>query len=322
MARASSVISVSIIGDAKKLISATGQADVATGGLIKSFAKLAVVGIAVREGFDFLQGSTEEADRLNDAITRLNIQLGPGFTGDLEATASGFRKIGASSQDILTLEANFADLATTLGIANPDIADTAANVAAVATAVSLLEDVDPDTVIEQIGKAAGGSERAALALGVTLLDNVDATTQLKNILEQLQPKLDSVTTGTADLEQSQRTLQASVEELQGKIGGPLSDALAQVVGFINDEIDAIPHAIEGWQMLGGAIEGAARDALGPLAQVADAIREIISLFDNGQRAFQVSPGRAPRGSPGSGSQTDRSISDAQRRQQERNGLGT
>ena len=40
MARANSVINVSIIGDAKKLIGAVGDADKATGGLIKSAAKV------------------------------------------------------------------------------------------------------------------------------------------------------------------------------------------------------------------------------------------------------------------------------------------
>jgi len=322
VARGDSIIRVSIIGDAKKLVGSLKEADKATGGLLKSSAvgiggTLLALG-AVREGFDFLNDSTKEADRLGDALTRLRIQLGPNFTDQLSKTAEGFVDIGASKQDILELEANFADLGTTIGLTNDDIAATAPNVAAVATAISLLEDVDPSAVIEQIGRAANGSAKAALALGVSLVDTKDPAVQLANILDQLKPKLDSVTTGSKDLEQQQRTLDAQVETLQANLGGPLSDALAEVLGWINNIVADIPQLITDFQNFFGVIG----QGLSPLARMVDILGQVadgLTHLDSSP-TFHVSTGRTPRS--GSGTPTaDRQISAAVQRERERNGLG-
>ncbi len=324
MARANSVINVSIIGDAKKLVGAVGSADKATGGLLKSAAKLAVAGVAVSKGFDFIQDSLAESDRLGDALSRLGNQLGPGTAKNLERTADQFTRIGASTQDMLELEAIFADFGTAAGIADPSIAGMAESVAAMAQALTQSDDQgrDASAMMDLLTKAAGGSAKAAKELGVTLIDGATASDQMRNILSQLNPKLVEATEGTQDLASKQDALGAKFETVMGKIGAGLEGPLSGILDFIDDEIEAIPHAIEGFQMLGAAIVKAGEEALGPLARVADALRTIISLFDNGQRAFQVSAGRPGRGSPGSGSGSDRSISDAQRRQQERNGLGS
>ena len=80
MARANSVINVSIIGDAKKLINATKSADKATSGLLSSGTKvlgtLAVGAVTVDKAFEFLGDATKEGDRLGDSIFRLNAQIG------------------------------------------------------------------------------------------------------------------------------------------------------------------------------------------------------------------------------------------------------
>ena len=75
MADASSIIKVSIIGDAKKL---TGALDKADGGL-KGFAKKAggapsAAWSAVDKALRVRPGRHPETDRLGDAITRLNIR--------------------------------------------------------------------------------------------------------------------------------------------------------------------------------------------------------------------------------------------------------
>jgi len=236
---------------------------------------------------------------------------------------------------MLELEAAFADVATATGIADPLIASLADNVAATAAAVSLLGDQDPATVVDLIGKAAGGSEKAMKALGVSLTDaevatramadtgktNTKsltdqelATARLELILEQLKPKLDAATTGTADLETRQGELNARVETLQASLGEKLAPALATVLGFINDEIDAIPGAIEGWQMLGATIEGFARGVLGPLGNVRDALEGILDLLNS---VRSKSPDFDARDMAGGSS--DRSTSSALRRESELSG---
>ena len=311
MARGDSTIKVSIIGDAKQLVSSLKQADAATGGLLKSTAvgiggTLLALG-AVREGFQFVGDSLDEADRLGDAIQNINIQLGA-LAQPLIDTAGNFAKLGQSKQDMIELENRFADIATAIGIADQKIADTADDAAATAAALALLGDKTPAEELDLIAKAAGGSAKAAKELGVTLIAGADGATQLDNILAQLKPKLDAATTGTGDLEQKQAELNARVETLQASLGEKLAPALADVLQFINDEIDAIPHAIQGFQSLGRAVESAGRTMLGPLGNVRDALEGILSLL--GQAAAATSHG----------SFDETAITRANRNYAERNGL--
>lgn len=340
MARGDSTILVRILGDAKGLVSALGSADRSLGRTAKNLVVGGAALIGVHEAFQFLQDSTEEADRLGDATARLEIQLGD-LAGPLVDTASSFRDLGLSSQDVLELEANFADLATTVGLGDDAIAAFADDAAATAEAVSLLENVDAATVIEQIGRAANGSEKAMLALGVSvdeaevvaralattgkdtagaLTDGELAAARLAIILDQLKPKLDAATTGTADLELNQRRLDAAAEELQAKLGGPLSDGLATVLGFINDEVDAIPGAIAGWQMLGKAVTDVAGEILTPIARAADAVRGLLDLLGQLDAGANTGQSGGLRSRNPGGSSFERDVTQAVNNNASRNNL--
>jgi len=297
MVRGLSEISVRITGDASGLNSALGSADKGVGiSLGKIGAGLAAVG-AVKAGFDFAGQSLDEFDRLGDATARLQYQLGP-LADQVESTSTNFLDLGASKQDILELAANFADLGTGADLSDAAIASNATNVAALATATSLLGDQSPDEVVDLIGKAAKGSVRPLQDLGVTLDDGAVkaramadsgksnaseltkselAGARLALIMEQLSPKLDDATSSSGDLEQKQSALQARVETLQAQLGEKLSPALETVLGFIIDEIDAIPGAIEGFRLLGEGIVNFAEDALGPVARLFDVLGNIAGI---------------------------------------------
>ncbi len=315
MGVAKTVISVAIIGDAKKLIGALGKADAATGGLLSSAGKILVAGKVVQEGFQFIGDSLHEADRLGDALQRLNVQVGPEFAKRIDDAATAFINLGLSRQDVDELAASFADIGTAIGLTDNQIANFAVTAAGTAQALQLLGKGDAATLLDQIAKAAGGSEKAAKALGVTLLANVDANTQLSNILFQLNPQLVAATTGTGDLEQHQTALQARVETLQASLGEKLAPALADVLQFINDEIDAIPHAIAGFEMLGAAIEGFGRNVLGPLGNVRDVLADIVGLFTNARTQSTGQIG----GSRIGGTISDSSIAGSTIRTADRNG---
>src|SRR5262249_16176956 len=153
---------------------------------------------------------------------------------------------GLSSTQFDTLAAGFADFATaTQSIDDQKIAELAPSVVATAQAVSLLGDKNPDEVIGLIEKAAGGSEKAARELGVTIDKNAGFAGNLTSILAQLKPKLDDATTGSGDLEQKQAELNAKWDNAVTTLGENLAPVLTDIVGFINDEIDAIPGAIQG-----------------------------------------------------------------------------
>jgi len=331
VARSNSIINVSIIGDAQKLIGAVGAADAATGGLVKSAAKVLVAGKVVTKGFDLVQDSLAQADRRGDAITRLSQKLDRVDVDKLVEGSDAFADIGASSQDMLELEAIFADLATSAGIAAPDIAESAESMAIAALSAAQVHDTDPSAIMDAIGKAAGGATRGLKPYGVDLTeaavqaralhdtgkelpkdltDTELAAARTALILEGFGGIVSDVTTGTGDLGQSQDELGAKFETVMGKIGAGLEGPLKGVLDFINDEIDAIPGAIAGWQLLGDAIVGAAQDALTPLAKVIDALTTINKLLPV---ALQV--GNETR----SGHRSDRDTSRAVQRERERSG---
>lgn len=274
MARGKSVIDVLIIGDAKKLVGAFNQVDQSTGGLLKSAAKLALTGVAIDKGFEFIQDSLGEADRLGDAMQRLNGQVGELDAQKLKDTASAFSDLGLSAQDVLELEAGFADLATSVGLSDDAITDFAPQAAAAAGALSLIREEDPSTIMDLIAKATGGSARAAKELGVALIDTKDPAAQFKNIMAQLAPQLDQVTKGGKDVEQQQRKLGAQWETLQANVGQLVEGPLTDLLSFINDEIEALPHAIEGFHKLGIVIVNAFENALSPLARLNDALGDL------------------------------------------------
>ena len=274
MARGKSVIDVLIIGDAKKLVGAFKQVDQSTGGLLKSAGKVFLASEAIGKGFDFIQSSLGEADRLGDAMQRLEGSLTPEFAKMLEDTAAGFSDLGASKQDILELEADFANMGKALNLTNPMIVDLAADAASAAQALSLVRDEDPSAILDLIAKAMSGSAKAAKNLGVSLIDTKDPAAQFRNIMQQLGPTLDSVTSGGKDVEQQQAKLGAQWETLQANVGQLVEGPLTDLLSFINDEIEALPHAIEGFQKLGTVLVGAFQNALSPLARLNDALGDL------------------------------------------------
>lgn len=312
MARSKSWIEVIALGDFRNLQKGFQQANAATGGLAGSLAKAFIASRAVGEAFEFIGDSLNEADRLDDAMTRLAGQLGDLNAQKLRETADAFSDLGLSAQDVLELEAAFVDLGTSVGISQNALVGFGPEAAKAAGALALIREEDPSAILDLIAKSAGGSERAAKNLGVALIDTKDPAEQFRNIMAQLAPQIDAVTSGEKDVEQQQAKLGAQWETLQANVGGLVEGPLTDLLGFINDEIAAIPHAIEGWQMLGRAVENFGRTALAPLGNVADALRGLIGLIQ--------SVGNAIPDLGGGGAFNERDIVQAQERYRARNGI--
>ena len=297
MARADSTIRVNIIGDAKSLQKAAATSEGAIGGMNK---KILAAGSVIAGAFaadaivDFGQTALKESDRVGDAVSRLEGQLGD-LAKPLIDNAENFARIGASEGDILELQARFADLALEAGLAEDEVAGLAEETATAASAMALLTDQPADFWLDQIGKAADGSDRALRDLGISLTDasvearaladtgkdSADALTagelaaaRYALILEELQPRLVEITEGSGDLEQKQSELNARWETLTGNIGAGLEGPLTDLLGWILAGID-------GWAMLSDKIGGfdkAIQDALTPIARMIDAQRELIGVL--------------------------------------------
>lgn len=297
MADAQSNIGVRITGDAKGLQRELASSDKAIGGLTASAGKLVgalALGAATAAIVDFGQTALNEADRVGDATQRLQLQVGD-LSDELERTAGDFAKLGQSRQDMLELEAAFADTATAIGLADEDIVKFADDAAATAGALSLITDMDAAQVIDLIGKAADGGAKAMKALGINITDaeiearaladtgksTADSLTEgelaaasYALVLDALKPRLDAVAQGSGDVEQKQAELQAKWETLTGKIGEGIEGPLTAL-------LDWIIQGIEGWELFGkwlGTVEQGFRDFLGPVADARDALEDVLRLI--------------------------------------------
>lgn len=299
MGNADSTIRVNIIGDARDLQAASKDANRAIGGIGKA-AKIMggaiVAGFAVDAALDFGQTALDEADRIGDASARLTSQLGP-LAPALIDTAGGFEKLGQSRQDALEMEARFTDLGIAAGVAKDQLVTAAPSVVEAASALALLGKGggDAPTIIDEIGKAAGGSNKPLRDLGINvsdaevaaramadtgktsagaLTDNELAAARLKVIMEKLAPQVKAVTDNSGDLEQKQSELQAKFETVTGKIGQALEGPLTDLLTWINEGIDGLSELDDFIALM----EKNLRDALGPIARVRDALEGLLGMI--------------------------------------------
>ena len=323
MAQGDSKVTVKIEGDADGLGRELKKADKGIAGLSAStkglLAGAAFAGVTAG-AIEFGQTALAEADRVGDATTRLELQLGD-LSDDLVATADQYSNLGLSKQDVLEQEARFADIATGLGIVDAAIAGTADEVAATSAALALLGEGTIEGNVDLIGKAAGGSIKAYKELGIWIDEaavaqqamkdtgktNEDqltkgelATARLKLVMEALKPKLDAVASGQGDVESKTAAVQAKFETLQGEIGSALE-------GPLEDLLDWILSGIDGLGMLGDAIDGVKIDLKelpGPIGAAITQLRELLKLAglipDLQKGAGRVDKGGSSNGGSSSG----------------------
>ena len=298
--RANSTIRVNIIGDADSLAKAAAKGERAIGGFGMSVGRVAAgfgALFATDKLLDFAQETLGEADRLGDALDRLEGQLGSDLTRAIDDAAGGMAHLGQSRQDVLELAAAFTDTATALGVGAPDIAAWADDAAAIAAALALQGVGDAAGNIDAIGKAAGGSERALRELGINLdksavearalqdsgkdtpdllTDSELAAAGYALVLETLQKRLGDTSVANADLEQSQAELGARWETLTGMIGAGLEGPLNDLLKWIIDGIEGLALMIERWDDFAAAI----KKALGPIGDVAGALFDLLGIIND------------------------------------------
>jgi phage-related minor tail protein len=278
VAVAKTVISVAIIGNAKGLIGTLNQADAKMGGFLKGAAKGFIAFAAVDKAFDAVGSLVENADRAGDAMGRLASNVGDVNVAKLDAIAGNFADIGVSRPDFLEIVAGFSEFATASGKIDPgQITSMAGGVAQFAGAMGALKGVDPATLGDDIANFISGTRGAQAAgkeLGVMFDPSMTSIERYNILMQKLPGLLNDVTGANAGLDDKQNELNAKWETFGSEVGPVVEGSLSNILGFILDEIDAIPGAIQGWQMLGDAIKNMAAEVLTPLARVADALNAI------------------------------------------------
>jgi hypothetical protein len=297
VAGADSTVRVRIIGNAKSLQDASRDSEKAVGGIGKA-AKAAggiIAGaFAVDAIVDFGQRALEEGDRVGDATLRLQQQLGDLSQPIIDA-AENFQELGLSEGDLLELTGRIADMAEAAGIADRDLGPMATTVAETAAALALIGNNDSATIVDLIGKAAGGATKPLKELGINLGDaEVEAraladtgkrtadeltegelaTARLMLIMEKLAPRVADVTGAEADLETKQAELDAKFETFTGNVGEALDGPLTELLTWLIDTGEAAGAAAGALRAVDNAIDKVGGEAQ---AQI-DTLRELLNIL--------------------------------------------
>lgn len=285
MARGRSVIEVAIIGDVKNLQKSFSQVNTMTGGLAGTLAKGFIGFQAIDKTFDVIQGGLEKADAFNDAFDRLDGTIGQIDSKKIEDMAFDFTEIGLSADEVGTLAANFAALATAAGVSAPTIATITPDILKVAAAVAATTGKTLDEVIGDIGKAAGGNQKPVSEYGVVVDKALNPEARILDILEQLKTLFPDVQSATDDLAGSQETLGAKWDNFTIKVGGALEGPLKDLLDFFTDFIDRqLPLAVIGLDAIGRAMEDFGKSSLRAIDEVADAVGGLIDLLGDAAAA--------------------------------------
>lgn len=286
MARGRSVIEVAIIGDVKNLQKSFSQVNAATGGLAGSLVKGFVGLQAIDKSFEFIDSSLAKADEFSDAMDRLDGTIGKLDSQKIEDIAFDFTGIGLSADEVGSLAANFAALATAAGVSAPTIANLTPDLLEIAAAVSATTGKTLDEVVSDIGKAAAGNQKSVSDYGIVVNKALNPEARLIDILEQAKELFPEVSSATDDYAGKQEQLNAKWDNFSIKVGAALEGPLSGVLDFFITMIDRdIPKMMEDLGNLGDAFVGFGRTALGPLGNVRDALEGLGDLI--GDVAFNL-----------------------------------
>lgn len=290
MVRGKSVIEVAIVGDARKLIGATQDADKATGGLLTSVGKLSVAGIGIATVGDaivqFGGDSLEKFDTFSDSFENLAGQIGKVDAQKIKDMAFNLTSIGLSADEVGTLAEKFASFATSAGVASPEIAALTPKLLDVAVAISAKTGKTIDEVITDIGNAANGSAKPLRDYGVQVDGNATASDRLNGILDQLVIKYGDAKSAMDDVNGAGDELSAKIDNLGVRFGenlaGPVHDFQ---LGLLYMADTVLPDLGSGFDTLGDKIGVWGRDALSPINLVADALGGLGDLINNVSRSL-------------------------------------
>lgn len=317
MARGDSIIRVSIIGDASGLNKTIGQVDTKLGTLTKIGAGIggALIGLqAIDKGFEFIGSSLDKADAFADAFDTLGRQITPEFADRIKDVAFDFSNIGLSADEVGTLAANFANLATAAGVTAPAIATMTPDLLEVAAAIAAKTGKTVDEVVTDLGKAAQGSQKPVADLGIVVDDTLNPDALILSILEQAKTLYGEAGAAADDYAGKQEALNAKWDNFSIKVGAALEGPLSGVLDFFIAIVDRdIPNMMEGLSDLGQGFEDFGRFALGPLGNVRDALGGIGDLLRD------IAGGLS--GLTSGDSFFEKDVADALRRNQARNGIG-
>lgn len=291
MSIGSSIIRVDIIGDASKLVSATGKAETSVGGMVKGIGgALAAAGIADKL-FDLGQEAIALNDTMEDSFADIRRTIAnPVLAEAVVGLADDFERI--SRADSSELLAQVARLVSAQGLTIT--AEQFADIVASADALSQLNpNLSTSDAIDAILKAVNDPEglRALNKLGI-YISEADLAAQgwtesssdaekksaaLRAIMLKLDPAVQAVADSVNDLDQKQRIVNKKWEDFLTKQGpmledlfSRLQDAVVGLAGFLGSVAGALDAV---WT----AFKNTAKGVIAEVGKMADKIRRWFTI---------------------------------------------
>ena len=235
-------VQVVIAGDTKGLEKSLKSSSSALGSFGKTaagvFGGLAIakgVGLAV-DGIqalgNFALGGVDKLDALGDSMARLDgLAKGLGKT----ATKADLTKYGVDKTEQAAGALAIAKTGKALGLTAKEVKGMTPELALMGAQLASLGDGDPEKQAALLAKALGGSTKAAKELGVALPAGVGPMKAYRILTEQLAPKLEKATSGTASLADVGDRWDATMGNLQLQLAGFL-EKLAPVISALLDQL--------------------------------------------------------------------------------------
>lgn len=270
-------------------------------GLAGGVGAMGALSTAAGKAAELLGDSINAASDLNEVVSKSGQIFGP-VSADIETWASTASKsFGQSKRQALEAATTFATFGKGAGLAGQELASFSTQLSELASDLASFSNASPEEAIQAIGAALRGEAEPMRRFGVLIDDAAlrnEALRQglIKTTKEALTPQQRVLAaqalilrqTGDAQgdfartsdgLANSQRSLNATIEDLSAEIGAtflPLAAELANtlatdVVPAVRELVQAAKDAKPAWDLLAAGVDVALN---GPLARLDDNATEI------------------------------------------------
>ena len=246
---------------------------------------MALVTTATTVATDAIGGAIRAASDLNEQGSKVNVVFGSSAGAVQKFAATAASSMGVSTRAALQATGTFGNMLTAMGLGAPRAAEMSTRMVALAGDLASFNNIPVADALEKIRAGLAGETEPLRALGVNLSDVtlrqkaldmgltvgagvLDASTRAQAayalILEQTKTAQGDYARTADSLANSQRTLQAKMEDLSAKVGAVLVPALADAAGtavFLVDAFNDLTGAASGASGAAGSA-GSGFDVLG------------------------------------------------------------
>jgi hypothetical protein len=278
------------------------------GGSIDSFLKPALIGAAAAAGVFAVKiaGDAIKAARdLGETQNKVSVIFGESSRSILQFSQTAVTSLGQTQEQALSAAATFAQFGKAAGLAGTDLVGFSTELVTLSADLASFNNSTPEQAITAIGAALRGEAEPLRSFGVLLddatlraramemgiYDGSGALTQQQKVLAAHQEILSQTTDAQGDfgrtsegLANTQRILQAAVEDAKAEIGIGLVDALESASQAMGGSKGMAKLISDGGEVVGDLTRG-----VGILAS--ELIKLTKSLTNNGDAAKEAEEGQ-------------------------------